>query len=471
MMRRSPLHSRTIIRRPNLCPRRSLLRFLLLVCVVSLVAFNQHEFNSTLSSSGDFSVQLVGGRFRIHVDWHPQNRSDRFPSIEERVKLYMSNWYAPPCADDDGAFHYHVSSVKSDSNAKPWPVLNVTLNNITRVFDSVVMPDEWFLVDGRVMKDCARKQWQHVLRRRSHTHRVQKRRNMRPYCSDVLDLLDITKKLDNEAESTPLLGYFGDGARYDLPLPFFAKFRSAATKEAITAVTDYSCIKDTRPALHTVHYSDKIKPILWKLESSRHFGPLQQAMKLDTPWERKKNRAFWAGDMTGHAAGDTDLEKCQSNQRCRFVLYHADSKHIDCGLTRHRLSSNVINGTNILTKSVGMKVIQSYKVIVSLEGNDVASGLKWSLLSESVVLMPPPTHTSWAMEEWLQPWVHYIPLFADGSNAEVMVQWVLNHDQEARRIAERATLFMYDLVYHPDAVEDDRKVKEEISRRYRAVWH
>jgi hypothetical protein len=39
------------------------------------------------------------------------------------------------------------------------------------------------------------------------------------------------------------------------------------------------------------------------------------------------------------------------------------------------------------------------------EGNGVASGLKWALLSQSVVLMPPPKHTSWDMEKLLEPLV------------------------------------------------------------------
>ena len=107
----------------------------------------------------------------------------------------------------------------------------------------------------------------------------------------------------------------------------------------------------------------------------------------------------------------------------------------------------------------------------SFEGNDVASGLKWMLQSESVVLMPPPTRTSWAIEELLQPWVHYIPMYPNGSNAEEMVRWAIDNEKDAKRIAERATLFMYDLVYHPDADKDDRMIRGEIARRYRALWH
>lgn len=70
------------------------------------------------------------------------------------------------------------------------------------------------------------------------------------------------------------------------------------------------------------------------------------------------------------------------------------------------------------------------------------------------------------MEEILEPWVHYVPLDADGSNAEERVQWIADNDDKARMIAERATLFMYDLVFHPEADREDLEVKSEIMRRY-----
>lgn len=171
--------------------------------------------------------------------------------------------------------------------------------------------------------------------------------------------------------------------------------------------------------------------------------------------------------------GNTNEEKCRLNERCNFVLNHADSKLIDCGLTNHLgiLSSDLVNGTQVMKSMVDMRDIQKYKVIISMEGNDVASGLKWNLQSASVVVMRPPTRTSWAMEELLQPWVHYVPMLPDGSNAEEMVQWVLHNEKAARRIAERATLFIYDFVYHPDAEENELEVKKEILQRYRALWY
>lgn len=46
------------------------------------------------------------------------------------------------------------------------------------------------------------------------------------------------------------------------------------------------------------------------------------------------------------------------------------------------------------------------------------------------------------------------------------MQWVVDNDEKAQRIAQQGTLWMEDLVFHPDAAEDDRLIQEEILRRY-----
>jgi hypothetical protein len=103
-----------------------------------------------------------------------------------------------------------------------------------------------------------------------------------------------------------------------------------------------------------------------------------------------------------------------------------------------------------------------------LEGNDVASGLKWALLSNSVVIMRKPNVTSWAMEELLEPWVHYIPLDVSLTDIVEKAQWVLDHDEEARQIAVRGTLWMKDMISHPDAGSDADEIYTEILKRYKS---
>lgn len=114
-----------------------------------------------------------------------------------------------------------------------------------------------------------------------------------------------------------------------------------------------------------------------------------------------------------------------------------------------------------------MPSLLQYKMLIVLEGNDVASGLKWALLSNSVVMMPPPTATSWVMEELLQPWVHYVPLYTNLTNVEEQVQWVLDHEKEAQQISHRGSLWMKDLMFHPQAAQDEAAVYKEILERYR----
>ena len=126
-----------------------------------------------------------------------------------------------------------------------------------------------------------------------------------------------------------------------------------------------------------------------------------------------------------------------------------------------------------------------YKYLLSLEGNDVASGLKvclfmfhqffyyvfilviqWMLFSNSLVFSPPMTCASWAMESLLKPFVHFIPLKADLSDLEEKVNWANMHPTKSKMIAERATLFVYDLLFHPDSLSDEEKILQGIMEIY-----
>jgi len=148
---------------------------------------------------------------------------------------------------------------------------------------------------------------------------------------------------------------------------------------------------------------------------------------------------------------DAQFAKCTQRRRD-----HIEAAPID----NHPMAKSPCD--NFLT----MKQMLKYKAIIMLEGNDVASGLKWALFSQSVVMMPPPTQISWAMELELEPWVHYVPIEGDLSNVNEQMQWILDNDLAAQRIAERGTLYIYDLMYHPQALADEQVVKHELLKLY-----
>jgi hypothetical protein len=193
---------------------------------------------------------------------------------------------------------------------------------------------------------------------------------------------------------------------------------------------------------------------------------------FDIPWENKLNNAVFRGMLTGavkdlYSRNATDEAKCMSMPRCKLVYVHDKSTIVNARLTSTRnLMPARLDGVKLVGKAFTMQHLLQFKGLIMLEGNDVASGLKWALLSNSVVLMPEPKYTSWAMEEWLEPWVHYVPLNDELTDVEEKMRWIVKHDAKARQIARRGTLWMYDMVFHPDAAEDDRRIQDEILRRY-----
>ena len=275
-----------------------------------------------------------------------------------------------------------------------------------------------------------------------------------------------------------------------------------------------------------------LEPIIFKLNIQRHYNNvfhLIRNIQHHTPWETKQNRACFRGSLTGRYPSMklydfnqlSVYDRCQLLPRCYFTYTHRTSKLIDAKLTKIRSDQNipissldvahqdypnstssnstrtVKEGGTILQKidlmgdPLSMEEMLHYKAIVILQGNDVASGLKWALFSNSIVVMPIPTVTSWAMEEWLIPWVHYVPIEVypevrknDNStahsgattttttstmlmtDAEEKMQWIIDNDSKAKEIAHAGKLWMADLLLHPQASTDEIEIFDEMARRY-----
>ena len=397
----------------------------------SLVAasylFRQFSSAELLSSKDvPFVPQLVGA-----------NRQDRFPSIDARVKLYMSNWYAPPCQDDpEGFIEYKFLNRSAENNhaQQPWPKVQVKayrdhplVNQTTRVMtvESVVDADITFFMEDDIIINCANYSYDEAWGKATKDplgQRVKFRLNMRMYCADVADLLlpalshiQLENRAKGNLEASPVLLQFGDNKQShvfgNVMVPHIKKFRSAAvSSKELELVTTGECAKAPRKPLRSKHGDLVFQPIVWKLATDRHYKKLYQVYREDTPWYKKKNMAIFRGQLTGTRDGYdkklSDEENCLMLRRCRLVYNHANSTLIDAALTstRGRLPA-VLNGVPLEKEKVRVNYLLEYKGIIMIEGNDVASGLKWALLSQSVVLMPRPKHTSWCMEELLEPWV------------------------------------------------------------------
>ena len=90
------------------------------------------------------------------------------------------------------------------------------------------------------------------------------------------------------------------------------------------------------------------------------------------------------------------------------------------------------------SKPISIQKHLDYKFILSLEGNDVATNLKWIMSSNSVAVMPLPKYETWFMEGKLIPDFHYIQIKDDYSDLEEKLHYYIDHPQEAEKIVDNA---------------------------------
>lgn len=79
-----------------------------------------------------------------------------------------------------------------------------------------------------------------------------------------------------------------------------------------------------------------------------------------------------------------------------------------------------------------------YKFVACLEGNDVATNLKWVMSSNSLAVMPKPKYETWFMEGTLIPDYHYVAIKDDFSDLEEKMRYYISHPDEAEQIIENA---------------------------------
>ncbi|MCB5361827.1 glycosyl transferase family 90 [Vibrio lentus] len=79
-----------------------------------------------------------------------------------------------------------------------------------------------------------------------------------------------------------------------------------------------------------------------------------------------------------------------------------------------------------------------YKFLLAIEGNDVATNLKWSMSSNSLVLMSKPKYETWFMEGQLLAGHHYVELKNDYSDLPDKVGYFIDHPEEAEAIIRNA---------------------------------
>lgn len=183
-------------------------------------------------------------------------------------------------------------------------------------------------------------------------------------------------------------------------------------------VPDVPSIVKSRPLIPNNENS-----VIMKLEKVRHFI----FVKDRKTFSEKKNMVIFRGKI-----GSPGTEMFKEN-RYRFLERYWGHPMCDLGEIESRHSNpDWIMGKMTISEHL------DYKFILSLEGNDVASNLKWVMSSNSLAVMPRPTCETWFMEGVLIPDYHYVEIKPDFSDLEERLTYFMEHPEEAQAIINHA---------------------------------
>lgn len=181
----------------------------------------------------------------------------------------------------------------------------------------------------------------------------------------------------------------------------------------ITHIPKIPCFLKSRPIFDDQTNQNSV---LLKLNQIRHYYFVKDEYNFDN----KIQKLVWRG-KNNQPDRLAFLEKFHSNPLC------------DIG--------------DILKKSIGkpyhaafMSIPDQlkYKYVLSMEGKDVATNLKWIMASNSLCFMRKPRYETWFMEGTLVPNHHYVLLKDDYSDLEEKITYFNNHPNEAKSIINNA---------------------------------
>lgn len=205
--------------------------------------------------------------------------------------------------------------------------------------------------------------------------------------------------------------YFFDSYEYTRWFP--KKFHWGYLPGDIIIVPEYPSIVKSRP-LHV----DNTNSVVMKLEKDRHFLFINDPV----PFHNKMNKVIFRGKVKGKP----------SRRQLMEMYFH----HPMCNLGD--VTKYTDDPQEWQTAKMTLREHLDFKFVLSMEGNDVASNLKWVMSSNSIAVMPRPTCETWFMEGTLIPNYHYIEIKDDLSNLEERLNYYIEHETEALEIIQHA---------------------------------
>ncbi|MCL2512232.1 MAG: lipopolysaccharide biosynthesis protein [Bacteroidales bacterium] len=209
--------------------------------------------------------------------------------------------------------------------------------------------------------------------------------------------------------------YFFDTYEYVRFFPVANKFSFVFGD--VTHVPSIPSFVKSRPVV-----GDNKNSVVLKLNKLRHFVFVKDRI----PFHKKDNKIIFYNSIAGRP------------HRIDFMKKYFGHSECICGDTSHCETIP----KEWFVKKISLKKHLKHKFVLSLEGNDVATNLKWVMSSNSLAVMPKPKYETWFMEGRLIPDFHYVEIKDDYSDMIERMNYYIEHPAEAEKIIKNANEYV-----------------------------
>lgn len=238
---------------------------------------------------------------------------------------------------------------------------------------------------------------------------IRKRANYYNKLDEIVNLSDGIKNLAHFKLRKQHKTYFFDS--YEYTRYFNQELKADFKFGDVTFIPEEPAIVKSRPIR-----GNNSNSVILNLDKVRHFMFLNDKKDF-----RKKKNMLVGRNVAGQAHRIKFLEMYINHPLCNVGKINNDDNH-----------------HNLLRERLTIEEQLNYKFILCLEGNDVATNLKWVMSSHSLAVMPAPKYETWFMEGTLIPDYHYIQIKDDYSDLEERMEYFIRHQDEAMEIIKNA---------------------------------
>jgi hypothetical protein len=302
----------------------------------------------------------------------------------------------------------------------------------------------------------------------------------RPLASPAHGLAQIGRKFiilwfRDEVDLTPAMGLamFGLYSRLfgavaarledDAPREIVANFSDGCETEGEYRRLSFSC---SRP--DTILIPDYL------FTNSNGYADLRRRIAAQaSPWREREEVVFWRGAANGRPTAPPRPGPWSWHQRLHLCQWARESRHAaraDIGIPDHdsvtvEAVKPAIEAAGFIRPSVPKETFLRYRYLVDVDGWSNAWGLIEKLLMGATVLK---VGSAFGYRQWyydrLEPWAHYVPVAADLSDFEAVLDRLFADPAEAERIAAQGRAFAETLDPAREMAEAEQRVSAAILR-------